>query len=285
MQRKHPHPNQYHHSTLVPIFLGLVLALSGAVATAAGISPEEVVKLVNRSRIENNLSVLTNNTELAAAAKAKAEDMIKNDYFAHTSPKGVEPWAWMKQAGYDYKYAGENLAINFTDAKEEHSAWMKSKTHRDNILNRNYTEVGVAVVTGKIDGETAIVTVQMFGTPRVAVVTAPRAAEPAPVTLPIPAVRGTETELPTISVVSGESPQVTVPETNVLMPTPTPVAYAAPRPSTAEHLQLFMIMLLALSLAASPVAILWRVYTAVFEMMRSRFQEFFLPSSPTVAKV
>lgn len=132
---------------------------------SSDITPSKVIELTNHARTANGMGTLSENSKLAQAADAKARDMIKNDYFAHTSPSGKDPWYWMKKAGYEYKAAGENLAINFTDAKEEQSAWMDSKTHRANILNANYKEIGVAVVEGKIDGQNSIVTVQMFGTP------------------------------------------------------------------------------------------------------------------------
>ena len=102
------------------------------------------------------------------AAEAKAEDMLKNDYFAHTSPEGRTPWHWLKKAGYSYKYAGENLATNYTDAKDQEKAWMKSKTHRENILNKNYREAGIAIVDGKIDGQSSLVTVVFFLAPPLA---------------------------------------------------------------------------------------------------------------------
>ena len=89
--------------------------------------------------------------------------MIKNDYFAHTSPAGINPWFWYEKDGYDYKYAGENLAINFLKAEDQHKAWMASPTHRKNILNDKYQEIGVAVDAGKINGQMAIIAVQEFG--------------------------------------------------------------------------------------------------------------------------
>ena len=90
--------------------------------------------------------------------------MIKNDYFAHTSPQGISPWYWYDKDNYDYKYAGENLAINFLKAEDQQKAWMDSPTHRKNIFNPNYQEIGVAVAAGEINNQTAIITVQEFGT-------------------------------------------------------------------------------------------------------------------------
>ena len=142
----------------------LVLPFS---AQAGEISADNVIKLVNKERISQGLGTLMENSTLNAAARDKAQDMIKNDYFAHTSPSGTSPWYWFEKSGYDYKYAGENLAINFSSAEEQHKAWMKSATHRKNILNPAYREIGVAVAKGKIDGSSTTLVVQLFGTPAV----------------------------------------------------------------------------------------------------------------------
>lgn len=167
-----------------------------SVAEASDIAPGEVIALTNSAREKEGLIPLVSNTKLASAARDKAEDMLKNDYFAHTSPKGVDPWYWIKKAGYEYKYAGENLAINYTDAKEQHSAWMKSATHRANILNAHYREIGVATVEGKINGETSLVTVELFGTQMVVIADKSTAVAPPvvqPVQVIVPEVKGTET--------------------------------------------------------------------------------------------
>ena len=144
------------------VFCFIVL-MPFCIARADGISPRTVIQLVNKERLAAGLSVLSENSQLSKAAQDKVEDMVKNDYFAHTSPQGVSPWYWFEKNGYGYKYAGENLAINFTSAESQHKAWMASPSHRKNILNPNYREIGVAVASGKVDGETSIITVQLFG--------------------------------------------------------------------------------------------------------------------------
>jgi len=132
-------------------------------ANAQDVSSKEIIDLVNQVRRENSLAVLKENERLDQAARMKAEDMAENNYFAHTSPQGISPWHWFESAGYDYKYAGENLAMDFTTVKSAHEAWMKSQTHRDNILSSKYNEIGVAIVSGKIDGHETLVAVQLFG--------------------------------------------------------------------------------------------------------------------------
>jgi hypothetical protein len=94
--------------------------------------------------------------------------MITNDYFDHTSPAGVSPWYWFSIAGYNFIWAGENLAINFTDTNVVFGAWMASPGHRDNILNPNFKEIGVAVGEGEIAGRQTTVSVLEFGSPSLA---------------------------------------------------------------------------------------------------------------------
>ena len=135
-----------------------------AAAQASDITAESVINLVNKARISANVAVLKNNDLLQKAAEQKAQDMIDNNYFAHVSPQGKSPWDFIESNKYDYHYAGENLAINFTSVKDQQQAWMDSPTHRQNILNPDYQEIGVAVKKGNIDGHMTTVTVQEFGT-------------------------------------------------------------------------------------------------------------------------
>jgi uncharacterized protein YkwD len=116
----------------------------------ASVLPSVLVALTNENREDNNLNPVTTNTTLEQAAQLKANDMAAKGYFAHTSPDGKEPWYWLKQIGYSYLYAGENLAVNFVDSKDVDRAWMKSPLHRANIVNEHYTEVGIAVAQGTI---------------------------------------------------------------------------------------------------------------------------------------
>lgn len=147
-------------------------------ASASEITAQNVIQLVNKERLSQGISALAENEILDRAAADKLNDMISGDYFAHTSPKGILPWYWFDKAGYDYKYAGENLAINFESAESEHKAWMASTTHRKNILNPNYQEIGIAVGRGKIDSEVSTLVVQLFGT-QVAGVSTSKNPEPA----------------------------------------------------------------------------------------------------------
>lgn len=127
------------------------------------LSSSDIVSLANASRNSEGIAKLAVNSKLASAAYNKANDMLEHDYFAHTSPGGKTPWDFIKAAGYNYVYAGENLSIGYTDAQELHTAWMNSLTHRENIMNGNFEEIGIAVVSGEYEGAQTTVVVQMFG--------------------------------------------------------------------------------------------------------------------------
>lgn len=133
-------------------------SLFGAVA------PSLVVSETNELRRANGVGSLTYSDALQKSAQAKAEDMARERYFAHTSPKGVTPWAWFKKADYAYIYAGENLAVHYDESVEVVRAWMQSKTHRDTMLAGKYTEVGIGVAEGYFEGRNAVFVVEHLGT-------------------------------------------------------------------------------------------------------------------------
>ncbi len=156
------------YSFLILVFKAFVvlslLFVFPTIAEFSTITQNRIVELVNIERRARGLNELRINPLLEAAAKMKLQDMIDKNYFDHNAPDGTPPWVWFKKAGYIYTYAGENLAINFVEAEEVHKAWMESKSHRENILNPNYKEIGVAVGVGNIDGSPATLVVQFFGT-------------------------------------------------------------------------------------------------------------------------
>lgn len=148
----------------------------------ASVLPGVLATLTNEDRVEAGVPALIEDAHLARAAQMKAEDMAAKGYFAHVDPEGRQPWHWMKQAGYDYAYAGENLAVNFTDSEDVQEAWMRSPTHHANIVKSQYTRIGIGVAQGKYQGKDTTFVVQFFATPPAnaayQVATAP---EPAPV--------------------------------------------------------------------------------------------------------
>ncbi len=131
----------------------------------ANIAVNVLVDLTNDARLAYNESPLVRSATLEEAAKLKGADMVKYGYFAHNSPTGVTPWHWFKQAGYLFLYAGENLAINFTESRAVNDAWLASPLHRANMLDVNFREIGIATVEGVYQGNPTTFVVQMFGTP------------------------------------------------------------------------------------------------------------------------
>lgn len=132
----------------------------------AAVIASVLVDLANDDREALALPTLAANPLLTAAAQAKANDMAAKDYFSHTTPEGYDSWHWFREAGYDYQFAGENLAVNFVDSGDVQKAWMNSPTHRDNIVNPKYTEIGIATAVGMYQGREAVFAVQMFGRPK-----------------------------------------------------------------------------------------------------------------------
>ncbi|MEK7632118.1 MAG: CAP domain-containing protein [Patescibacteria group bacterium] len=133
-------------------------------AKYAAYTATTIVAFTNESRTEKSVGTLQSNPLLVQAATRKAKDMLARNYFAHTTPDGKRFWTWIDATGYNYTLAGENLAVDFTSPESAHAALMASPTHRENILNKRYKEIGVAVVTGTMGGVETTVLVEMFGT-------------------------------------------------------------------------------------------------------------------------
>lgn len=174
----HKHNNYHPYSTRIPslfvylimaIFLNYILVpffgLSQIHAQSATISTSKLVDLLNYTRTSSGLNGLSVDERLTNAAVAKANDMFSKQYWSHYGPTSESPWQFIKGSGYNYVYAGENLAKGFKDAQSTHDAWLNSPTHRANLLKKEYTNVGIAAVSGTLNGEELIIVVQMFGSP------------------------------------------------------------------------------------------------------------------------
>lgn len=188
---------------LLVLFAGLYFIRTFAphILGTASFGAGEIIALTNAKRAENNLSPLSVNEALAQAASAKAADMLANDYWAHNSPSGKTPWSFITAAGYRYVFAGENLARDFNDAVSAVNAWMNSPSHRSNLLDSNFKEIGVVVVDGKLGGTDGSLVVQMFGA---GISQAPvQLAQPSPSPQPPPVAQASPQGLPT------SSPEVT----------------------------------------------------------------------------
>ncbi len=162
---------------------------------ATDINIPKLYQLTNEERQKNNLPQLTYNDELAQAASKKAQDMFAKNYWAHYAPDGTTPWNFILASGYQYEYAGENLAKNFLFTQNVVDAWMASSSHRENILRGDFTDVGFAVVSGVLNGEQTTLVVQMFGKPVKAV------ARALPQTLETPAPGETKEATPSTNAV------------------------------------------------------------------------------------
>lgn len=145
----------------------------GVLGTTSQITAEKIIEDTNIERQKAGLSPVVANMALSQAAREKAANMFAENYWAHFSPSGRDPWGFIKSAGYKFTYAGENLARNFSDSDGIVVAWMNSPTHRENILNSNYQEIGVAVEDGILQGQQTTLVVQMFGKPTQAIAVAP----------------------------------------------------------------------------------------------------------------
>lgn len=151
---------------LVVLTAGLYLIRLKApnILGTASFSASEIIDLTNKKRAQDGLDPLSLNQQLTQAANAKAADMFTGNYWAHNNPSGKTPWSFISAFGYKYIFAGENLARDFNDAGSVVNAWMDSPSHRSNLLDKNFKEIGVAVVNGKFSGRESTLVVQMFGT-------------------------------------------------------------------------------------------------------------------------
>ena len=128
------------------------------ISTNMNSDEKEVFELINMQRIQNGLSPLRENSELQRVARIKAQDMVNNNYFSHTSPTYGSPFDMMKNFKISYNTAGENIAGNSSNS-EAVTAWMNSSGHRANILNSSFNQTGIGVVKGSKYGK---IYVQMF---------------------------------------------------------------------------------------------------------------------------
>lgn len=255
----------------------------------AAVVTSTLVDLANNDRAGENEQALTVNTKLAEAAQEKANDMAEKGYFAHVSPDGRDSWSWFKDVGYSFSYAGENLAVNFTDSKDVEQAWMNSPTHRANILNGKFTEVGIATAEGEYHGKHAIFVVQMFGRPSLFASAPTSAGEPenvAPTDLattqaPAPAteapgrILGTETPAAPAPAAAAEVPSAVAAE----QAAPAPVVAAAPAPHYSSWLDALasspMNMLRSLYFACALVIILALIMTTELEFKKHHLRHVF----------
>jgi uncharacterized protein YkwD len=238
-----PHKtNHFHPHLLRPIGLGLIIAVLLGVniaynystarsfqvlGYATSMDASEIIGLSNQQRTSRGLAALGANSKLNQAAMAKAQHMVNNNYWSHYAPDGTSPWYFITQAGYSYTTAGENLAKDFNTSGGVVNAWMNSPAHRDNILNTGFSETGVAVLNGTLQGKQTTLVVAMYAAPKSAApAPAPAATQPTPkATTPTTSPKTTPTATPTPT--PTEQPQAT--------PTaPTSTPKSTPTQTTSE---------------------------------------------------
>lgn len=166
--------------------------LTNVLGFATDISLNKLYELTNIERQKSNLPSLTYNEKLSQAAALKAQSMLSNNYWAHFGPNGESPWDFILKTGYQYEFAGENLAKNFLFSQGVIDGWMNSQTHKDNILKKDYSEVGFAIVNGTLNNEPTTLVVQLFakpltGEPIIQSFVPPSVQAEEPVQKPIPA--------------------------------------------------------------------------------------------------
>lgn len=162
------HPDFLTYYLLIALFLTFLFKqtnLQNVLGFATDISVNKLYQLTNQEREKNGLPDLSYSDKLANAAYLKAQDMFNHNYWAHYGPTGAAPWDFILRSNYQYEFAGENLAKNFLFSQGVVDAWMNSSTHRENLLRKDYSEVGFAAVNGTLNGEQTTLVVQMFGKP------------------------------------------------------------------------------------------------------------------------
>jgi hypothetical protein len=274
-------PHLFSKTSVIALALFIIICEVGFIAQTkvvflatdflASVLPSVLTDLTNVARAENGLTTLTRNPLLDEAAQAAAQDMAAKGYFAHVAPDGTTPWHWLDVVGYKYSYAGQNLAVNFTDSENVETAWLNSPTHRENILKSQYTEVGFGTATGMYEGQETTFVVEYFGTPTaVAPVKAAPPAAPAVAATPAPtpanpSVLGTEVKhpsAPATAVVPAAAPVVREPAPAEPAPqpalTPQTKEFVSFLASPLNTLELLLTILLTIIAAVFSVAVFMR---------------------------
>jgi uncharacterized protein YkwD len=129
------------------LFVNALWSNHSVLGAESNFSSSSLLASTNADRVLDHENPLAIDSQLSAAAQAKANDMVSKDYWAHNSPTGITPWDFITASGYQYQRAGENLAYGFNDASDVVIAWMNSTEHRANILNADYQNVGFGVAS------------------------------------------------------------------------------------------------------------------------------------------
>lgn len=217
------HPHALRWQGILPVVLAVLLlqvfvnfAQAGQIKVlsyASDISISGLLSNTNAERSAAGVAPLAINSQLNAAAAAKAAHMIEHDYWAHVAPDGTQPWSFVTAEGYGYLSAGENLAYNFQTSTAVIEGWMNSQGHRENMLSAGFTEVGFGAKNGIFQGKETTVVVAFYAQPYVA---------------PTPAAVA---QFEPIEVAPTPEPVVASAQETAPTPTPAPESTATPNPS------------------------------------------------------
>jgi hypothetical protein len=211
----------------------LTQSAAQVLAYATNVNRSDLLAYTNTARAQNGLGALTLNSQLNSSSQGKADDMIANNYWAHVSPSGTQPWYWFDSAGYKYQSAGENLAYGFDSSNGVVNGWMNSPTHKANVLG-DYADVGFGIANGSnYQGGENTVVVAHYGKPQ----TVAAAPAPAPVpaaTTPAQSPPPASTPAPTPEPTPAPTPAQAPVETPITSTTPTSQETPAPVVSTTE---------------------------------------------------
>ncbi len=194
-----PSSHHKHYWPYIPVLLLIIATFAvnllqplvdrGILAYATEMSISQLLAETNDKRAQNGVAPLSINDKLNSAAQSKANDMVARNYWAHNTPDGKEPWVFFDAVGYKYLKAGENLAYGFTTSSAAIVGWMNSPTHKANLLDSAFTEVGFGFTNGENfnDSGPETVVVAEYARPQVLAAEssnppapAPQTAKPAP---------------------------------------------------------------------------------------------------------
>lgn len=177
---KHINKNEHrHYLPYLPMILiviatfvlnmGQTTFTRAILAYSTDVTASGLLVATNRERTNKGSGQLRISSALASAAQAKADDMVARNYWSHNTPDGDLPWVFLDKTGYKYLKAGENLAYGFLTSDDTVAGWMNSQTHRDNLLDSAFSEVGFGFANGESynnSGKETVV-VAMYGKPQV----------------------------------------------------------------------------------------------------------------------
>ncbi len=181
----------------------------GVLAYATSISQSGLLSATNQDRVSNGVAALKLNSKLNQAAQAKANDMVARNYWSHNTPDGKPPWYFIDKYGYAYTAAGENLAYGFATSADTVAGWMNSPSHKANMLNSTFKEVGFGFANSSNFQGTGpeTIVVAMYAAPLISkpVATAPANSSPPKTVATMPQTKAATSTKPSTTPKAAES--------------------------------------------------------------------------------